>query len=276
MQYPHFTKLSIFTFALFLFGCAGLEKHIQTPTVQYAGNRINNVSLHDASVDFLIRVDNPNPISLPIQGINYTLDINSKKMLSGSAQPGTQIPAKSGTDINLPVVIRYEEFLDGLQQLIDHDSFAYALKGEIDLGFFKVPYNASGTLPLPKLPEIQLKAINVEKFALNGIQTKMQFSIKNNNDFALAANGLSYQLLLNNIATLSGKNTEAIKVPAKSDGTIEISTTFSLLELGKVLDTFRQSNNVNATLNGELNIPVTDEQSKHIPFSWSGQTAIVR
>jgi len=83
-------------------------------------------------------------------------------------------------------------------------------------------------------------------------------------------------LLLNNIATLSGKNTEAIKVPAKSDGTIEISTTFSLLELGKVLDTFRQSNNVNATLNGELNIPVTDEQSKHIPFSWSGQTAIVR
>jgi LEA14-like dessication related protein len=234
------------------------------------------VSLYDASIDFLIHVDNPNPISLPVQGLNYTVDINDKKMLSGSAHPGTQIPAKSGIDINLPVVIRYEEFLDGLQQLMHHDSFAYAIKGEIDLGFFKVPYNASGSIPLPKLPQIQLKAINVERFTFDGIQTAMQFTISNTNDFALAANGLSYQLLLNNIATLSGENTDAINVPAKSDSTFEISSKFSFLELGKVLDTLRRSNSVNATLKGELDVPVTDSKSKHIPFSWSGQTAIIR
>jgi LEA14-like dessication related protein len=261
---------------LFFAGCAALEQHIQTPTVQYAGNHINNVSLYDASIDFLIHVDNPNPISLPIQGLNYTVDINNKKMLSGSAQPGTQIPAKSGIDISLPVVIRYEEFLDGLQQLKDQDSFAYAIKGEIDLGFFKLPYSASGAIPLPKLPQIQLKSINVQKFALDGIETAMQFSINNSNEFALVANGLSYQLLLNNIATLSGKNTDAINVPPKSDGTIEITSKFSLLELGKVLDNFRQGNNINATLKGELNVPMANEESKSIPFSWSGETAIVR
>ncbi len=269
-------KLIIFVFALLLVGCAGLEKHIQTPTVQYAGNNIKSVSLYDASIDFLIHVDNPNPISLPIQGLNYTVDINNKKMLSGSAQPGTQIPAKSGIDINLPVVIRYEEFLDGLQQLMHEDSFAYAIKGEINLGFFKVPYSASGSIPLPKLPQIQLKTINVEKFSFDGIETAMQFTIKNSNDFALVANGLSYQLLLNNIATLSGNNTNAINVPAKSDGTFEITSKFSLRELGKVLDVLRQSNSVNATLKGELDMPIADNLSKSIPFSWSGETAIVR
>ncbi|MGD8592253.1 MAG: LEA type 2 family protein [Gammaproteobacteria bacterium] len=263
-------------FVLFLGGCAGLEKHIQTPTVHYAGNHIKNVSLYDASVDFLIHVDNPNPISLPVQGLNYTVDINNKKMLSGSAQPGTQIPAISGIDISLPVVIRYEEFLDGLQQLMHQDSYAYAIKGDIDLGFFKVPYHASGSIPLPKLPQIQLKSISVEKFSFDGIETAMRFSINNANDFPLVANGLSYQLLLNNIATLSGNNTDAINVAAKSDSTFEIISKFSLMELGKVLDTLRKSNSVNATLKGELDVPAADNQTKSIPFSWSGETAIVR
>lgn len=261
---------------IFFAGCAALEKHIQTPTVKYAGNQIKNMSLYDATIDFVIHLDNPNPISLPVQGLSYNVDINNKKMLSGSAQPGTQIPAKSGIDINLPVVIRYEEFLDGLQQLMHQDAFAYAIKGEIDVGFFKVPYNASGNIALPKLPQIQLKTISVEKFAFDGIETAMQFTIKNTNDFPLLADGLSYQLLLNNIATLSGNTANTINVPAKSDGNFEITSKFSLLELGKVLDALKQSNTINATLKGELDVPVADNLTKSIPFSWSGETAIVR
>ena len=262
--------------ALSLFGCAGLEKHVQTPTVQYAGSHIKRASLYDATIDFLIHVDNPNPIGLPVHGLSYTLDINQKKLLSGSAQQGTRIPANSGVDLSLPIVIRYEDFLEGLQQLVHQDAFAYTIKGELDLGVVKLPYNASGSIGLPKLPQIQLKAINVKRFALDGIETSMQFGINNANDFALIANSLSYQLKLNNLATVSGNNTEAINIPPKSDGTVEIASKFSLLELSKVLNTLKQGNNINAELTGELDIPIAENQSKSIPFSWSGETAIFR
>ncbi|KPJ96506.1 MAG: hypothetical protein AMJ53_00525 [Gammaproteobacteria bacterium SG8_11] len=276
MQYSYFLKFAILTVVFSLFACAGLEKHIQTPTVKYAGSRVNNATLYDANVDFLIHVDNPNPIGLTVQGLNYNLDINNKKLLSGSAQPGTEVPAREGVDLSVPVLIRYEDILDGLQELLQKDTLDYALKGEIDLGFFKLPYSTSGTIPLPQLPQIQLKAINIKRLAFDGVETVMQFSIDNNNDFALSASGLSYELLLNNIATVTGANTTAIDVPPQSDGTFEIISKFSLQQLSKVLDTFRKGDSVNAELNGQLEIPVTDKQNKQIPFSWSGETAIFR
>ena len=62
MNYSIITKLSILLVALAIAGCAGLEKHIQMPTVHYAGSKIKNANLNQATVDFLIRVENPNPI----------------------------------------------------------------------------------------------------------------------------------------------------------------------------------------------------------------------
>lgn len=276
MHYSLFTRLSIIVFIVSFAGCAGLEKHIQTPTVHFAGSKIKSASLYDAAIDFIIRVDNPNPIALPIHGLNYTVDINGTKMLSGSAQPGTELAAKTGTELTVPVVVRYEEFLDGLQQLMHEESFTYAIKGDVDLGFFKLPYNAGGTIALPKLPQIKLKTINVKKISFNGIQTAMQFSISNSNDFPINANSLSYEILLNKIATVSGKNTGAIRVPGKSDGTVEVLSTIGLLELGKVLDSFKQDSSINTTLKGEITIPTIGNETKNIPFSWSGETAIMR
>lgn len=276
MHYSLFTRISIVVFVLSFAGCAGLEKHIQTPTVHFAGSKIKNASLYDASIDFLIRVDNPNPIALPIHGLNYTVDINGTKMLSGSAQPGTELAAKTDTELTVPVVVRYEEFLDGLQQLVREDSFTYSIKGDIDLGFFKLPYNAGGTIDLPDLPQVKLKTINVKKISFNGIETAMQFSISNSNDFPINANSLSYEILLNKIATVSGKNTEVINIPPQSDGTVEVISTIGLLELGKVLDSLKQDSSINTTVKGEINIPTLGNETKNIPFSWSGETAIMR
>ncbi len=276
MQYTLFSRLSICFLALSFAGCAELQKNIQTPSVQFAGIEPKNASLYETTVDFLIHVENPNPISLPVQALSYSVDINGKKMLSGSAQPGIQIPAKAGTDLRIPVEVRYEEFLNGLQELMHKDSLGYSIKGDIDLGFFKLPYEAGGTIPLPKLPQIQLKTINVNKFAFDGIEAAMRLSIKNANDFPLKAGSLSYELLLNKIATVSGESAKAIDVAPKSDSTLEIITRFSLLELGRVLETFKQGNSVNATLTGQIEIPVTDSESKSIPFSWSGETPIMR
>ena len=273
---PRFANLSLILLVLLFAGCAGLEKHIQTPTVHYAGSEIKDTSLYEATIDFLIRVDNPNPISLPINGLSYTVDVNGKKILSGSAQPGKQVPAKASLDLAVPVTVRYEEILDSLQELMHKDTFEYAVKGDIDMGFFKLPYDASGTIPLPDLPKIQLKAINVNKLTFEGVETAMQLNIKNSNDFPLNASGLSYQLLLNQITTLSGQTTEAIAIPANSERTVEIKTLFSLAELGRALDTFRQSNSVSATLKGQIDVPISDNQIKSIPFSWSGETPLSR
>lgn len=272
-------RLHTFTTTLLLFlasGCALLEQHIQAPTVKYAGSRLDSVSLHDAKLNFLIHVDNPNPIDLPIQGLNYSLDINHKKLLSGLAQQGTRIPANAGVDLSLPIVIRYEDFLEGLQQLQHQDSFEYTLQGDINLGVMQLPYSASGSLPLPKLPHIKLKSIKVQRFTLEGIETLLKLTISNANDFPVRANGLSYQLLLNNIATVSGENTQTINVPAHSDSTIEISNKLNLVQLGKVFDNFRRDKSMKAALTGQLSVPVDEQESKTIPFNWTGDAAISR
>lgn len=271
-----FFRFAAILFFVFQSGCAILEKQIQTPTVKFAGGRLESASLHDAKLNFLIHVENPNPIALPIQGLNYSLDINHKKLLSGSTQQGTRIPANSGVELSLPIVIRYEDFLEGLQQLQKQNSFEYTLQGDVNLGVLQVPYSASGSFPLPKLPQITLHSIKVRRITLEGIETAMQFKINNGNDFPVRANSLSYKLLLNDITTITGENARAIDVPAHSDSIIEISNTFNLGQLGKVFDTLRHGSNIKAALTGHLNIPITDQQTKTIPFSWSGNTAISR
>lgn len=276
MRHTHLTR-SISLIVLFsLVGCAALEKHVQKPSVKYAGSQVKSASLYNATIDFLLHVDNPNPVSLPIQGLSYTLDINNKKFLSGAAQHGTRIPANSAVDLSLPIVINYEDFLESLQQLLQQDSFAYTISGELDFGLIKLPYSASGSLPLPKLPQIKLAAFKVKKFSFDGVETVMQFRINNANQFVLNANNLSYEVLLNDIATVSGKNAQGIHIPAQGAGTVEISNKFSLLELGRVLESLRKDNHINTSLKGQLEIPVTENQSKNIPFSWSGQTDIIR
>jgi len=276
MRNSRLITFATLSFLLLQYGCALLEKNIQTPTVEFAGSRLESASLHDAKLNFLIHVENPNPVALPIQGLNYSLDINHKKLLSGSAQQGTRIPAESGIDLSLPIVIRYEDFLEGLHQLQQQNSFEYTLQGDVNLGILQVPYSASGSIPLPKLPQITLKTIKVRRFTLEGIETAMLFNVSNANDFPVRADGMSYQLLLDNVTTVSGENTQAIDVPPHSNSTIEINNKLNLTELGKVFDTFRQGHNIKTQLTGQLNIPVAGQQNKTIPFSWSGDTSIFR
>lgn len=259
-----------------LWSCSALEKHVKAPSVQFAGSQIESASLYDANVNFILRVDNPNAVSIPLQGIKYTLNINGIKMLSGTTQHGASIPAQGSTDLLIPTTIRYEDFLESLHQLISNDAFDYALSGEVDLGIINIPYSASGSMKLPKLPKVALRDIKITHFGLDGIKTVMHVGISNSNDFPINFNGLSYQLQLNQQSTLVGKSVQAIDTQANGETTIEVASEFSFRELGQVLDAIRREQKIQASFNGELSMQSVGGTSKKLPFTWSGETPLLR
>lgn len=136
-----------------LAGCAGLAAPREKPEVTLAG-----LALRDAGADgqrwaLRLRVRNPNPVDLPVDALDFTVDIDDRPFLAGSSTHPVRIPA----DGEAIVEVDAASDLRGLfRQLRDYRRWQrrggldYRLRGTLDAGRYgRLPFERRGRLDLP-------------------------------------------------------------------------------------------------------------------------------
>jgi len=152
----HLFVLPFFLIVSLLSGCVGMPV-MQTisPQISIADFKVKNLGFLEQNYQLRLQIKNPNPIPLPISGMDYKLFLNDKEFTHGETSQGITIPA-SGEDFldievksNLMKVVEDWKNFDDWNSLFNRD-FNYQLKGNVSLmeGTPSLPFDKTGEVSL--------------------------------------------------------------------------------------------------------------------------------
>ncbi len=264
-----------FMAALVLSGCAVVKEYVKEPQVELRDVRVVSMSLADAQLAFDLDVHNPNPLGLSMQGLSYRLDLEDKTFFRGALDEQLRIGANDRSRVTLPFTLRYTDVLGSLSALGRNDALRYRISGEAKFGPFAIPYAKAGSLPLPRLPDVSVQSLRVDRLTLSGAQLALGLKVKNANRFPIRFNGLDYQLKLGEASVLNGRSTEPLSVKPDRSGTLRLRLTLDYGQIANVMQALQQARSLPVAFSGHLKVPGARDEVT-LPYQWRGEVPLFR
>ncbi len=261
--------------ALMLTGCAALQEQFKEPQVSVTELQMRSVSLTDMELDFILGIDNPNPMGISMSGLSYRLELEDRPLFEGKTQERVKVAANGSSRVTLPFTLAYEDLKGGFDAIINNKSLPYRLSGNIDLGLFSLPYSHRGELKLPTLPEVKISSLRVEGFDLTGVALQLALSVKNSNDFPLLLSGLKGGIKLADTTLVEGRSFGKLNIGAKQQGELEMKLKLGYQQLGNVVDALRRAESLPLSFDGAIAVP-QGTGVRQIPLRWSGKVPVSR
>lgn len=260
---------------LLLSGCASLEKQFKQPEVSLGDARITSMSLADAQLAFDVDVKNPNPIGLSMKGLSYKLQIQDKQLFDGALSEQMRVAANGASRVTLPFTLRYEDIFGTLVALRDNKELRYQISGEADFGLIRLPYSKSGTFALPKLPEVSVESLRINRLGFDGVDLALALKVGNGNSFPIRLDGLDYNLKLANASLIKGASAAPLSVDANKNGQMMLNMSLSYAQIGTLLQTLRSSNSMPIEFNSQMKLPGV-KGGTLLPYEWKGEVPLAR
>lgn len=236
------TFLSVTLMILFLAGCTALRDlaNIQRPAIEYSDMRLQSINFSEAVLLFDFAVNNPNPIGITASEYNYNFLVNDNSFLSGTQDKNVNIGANGESVLQIPVTLQFSELLNTFNSLLRSSAFDYDLNTEFvfdipGLGLQRLPVNASGSLPVPKIPRFEFAGYNVNRISLSGADMELKISVTNPNRFPISLLDAEYILDVNGREWLNTSLREAVRVSADERSEIIIPVQLDAAQMGSVL-----------------------------------------
>lgn len=233
-------KLLLLFFTVSLIGCAELAKHADTikPTAKVTGTRLANITFEQVDLVFDLAVENKNPITLDLAGLDYDLKIENQSLVSGVTAKAVKLQANSTSPVQLPVTLKFDDLKKLPGELWKKDKLAYDLQTKFNfnlpvIGNYAIPVSKQGELPVPKTPSIKIKDVKIKNLSFTNAELVAQVEVSNPNDFDLGLSNLNYQLNVNQQNWAQGKINKSSNIPKKGKGIVEIPVKLNLLDAGK-------------------------------------------
>lgn len=149
--YRHCRNAGILWCALFLAGCASLQPYAEAPRVSLVSIKPTDMQMLEQRFVLELRVLNPNSVAIPVEGLNYALEINQREFAYGVSRQEVSIPPYGEALLQVEVVSNLLNVMRQLQQLGDSPAgsgLEYRLHGKIGLAGVRrgLPFDYSGKL----------------------------------------------------------------------------------------------------------------------------------
>lgn len=263
-------------FALLLMsGCATLEKQFKQPEVTLGEARITSMSLADAQLAFDVDVKNPNPIGLSMKGLSYKLQLQDKQLFDGALSERLQVDANGTSRMTLPFTLRYEDVFGTLLALRDNKELRYQISGEADFGLIRLPYSRSGTISMPKLPDITVESLRINKMGLNGVDLALALKVGNGNSFPIRLDGLDYNLKLADASLIKGSSTAPLSVDANKNGQMVLNMSLNYAQIATLLQALNNSSSMPVEFSSQMKLPGLKGETQ-VPYGWKGDVPLFR
>ena len=277
-------NLLLLLFTMTLFGCAELAKYSDTikPTAKLTGTRLANINFEQVDLIFDLAVENKNPITLDLAGLDYDLKIENQSLVSGVTAKGIKLKANSTSPVQLPVTLKFDDLKKLPGELWDKDRLAYDLQTTFNvilpvIGNYAIPVSKQGEFPVPKIPSIKIKDVKIKNISFTTAELVAQVEVTNPNDFDLGLSNLNYQLNVNQQNWGQGKINQLSSIPKKGKGIVEIPVKLNLLSAGKsAYNALINKTPVEYQLTGNATLDTGLELLKgyNLPLDIKGTTAI--
>ena len=135
-----------------LSACSSLGSRIEPPTITLAGIEPLNMTLFEQTYMLKLRVQNPNDFDLPLEAMNYVLELNGSKFANGVSRKPVTIPAYDSAIIETEVISSLVSLFGQIQDfaLKGTGNMQYRLLGDVNVGNWdtRIPFEYDGVVNL--------------------------------------------------------------------------------------------------------------------------------
>lgn len=137
--------------AALLSACASLRPGAEPPRVSLADLHLQEFGLIEQRFALTLRIQNPNPFDIPLEGLSYTLEVNDAVFAEGVARPQASVPGYGEALVETAAVSNLGSLLKQLEQVPQQQGVRYRIRGRIDIGGIGglLPFEHSGEIALP-------------------------------------------------------------------------------------------------------------------------------
>jgi LEA14-like dessication related protein len=129
---------------------------VKVPTISASKLSVKDLSFTKAELELELNINNPNAFSIDLNDLDYEIDINGLRSISGSTGKSIEISEKGSSTLKIPVTFNLIELGRSAYQLLSSDKeLEYSLTGntniDTSLPFFKPSnynFDRSGSLNL--------------------------------------------------------------------------------------------------------------------------------
>ena len=136
--------------ATFISACATLSPYKESPRVSLVSIQPQEMGVLEQRFALQLRILNPNDTAIPVEGLSYSIEINSREFAYGVSRQAVEIPAFGEALLDVEVVSNLLNVVQQLHALSGEtrNSLDYRLSGKISLANSpaSLPFDYSGVL----------------------------------------------------------------------------------------------------------------------------------
>nr|AFK47398.1 unknown [Lotus japonicus] len=229
------------------------------PTADVSGIHIPSINIHkvDLVVDVLIK--NPNPVPIPLIDINYLIESDGRKLVSGLIPDAGTIHAHGEETVKIPVTLIYDDIKQTYADIKPGSIIPYRVKVDLIfdvpiLGRLTLPLEKTGEIPIPYKPDIDVDKIQFEKFSFEETIANLHLKLENKNDFDLGLNALDYEVWLGDVSIGGAQLTKSAKLEKSGISYIDVPITFRPKDFGSALWDMIRGRGTGYTMKGNIDV----------------------
>lgn len=246
------------------------------PTADVTGIHIPHINLEKADIVVDILVKNPNPIPIPLIDINYLIESDGRKLVSGLIPDAGTIHAHGSETVKIPVCLIYDDIKNTYDDIKPGSIIPYKIKVDLIVdvpvfGRLTLPLEKTGEIPIPYKPDIDVEKIKFEKFSIEETIANLHLKLENKNDFDLGLNALDYEVWLCDVSIGGAELAKTAKLEKNGITYIDIPITFKPKDCGSALWDMIRGRGTGYSMKGNIDVD-TPFGAMKLPISKEGGT----
>lgn len=246
------------------------------PTADVTGIHIPSISLEKADIVVDVLIKNPNPVPIPLIDINYLIESDGRKLVSGLIPDAGTIQAHGEETVKIPVTLVYDDIKSTYDDIKPGSIVPYKVKVDLIVdvpvfGRLTLPLEKTGEIPIPYKPDIDLEKIHFQQFSFDETVAVLHMKLENKNDFDLGLNALDYELWLADVFIGGAELEKSEKIEKSGISYIDIPITFRPKDFGSALWDMIRGRGTGYTMKGNINVD-TPFGAMKLPISKEGGT----
>eukprot|EP00249_Psilotum_nudum_P007343 c20491_g1_i1 orf=410-1378(-) len=246
------------------------------PTADVTGFHLTSITIERAEIVVDVSVHNPNPIPIPLVDINYLIESDGRKLVSGLIPDAGTIHPHGSETIKIPATLIYRDIRETYHDIKPGQIIPYKVKVDliIDLpvlGNITIPLEKTGEIPVPYKPDVDVEKVVFEHLSLEKTSANLHLKVENKNEFDLGITALEYQFTLADMPVVNANLSRSATIGKCGEGMLEVPVSFRPKDFGGALWDMMRGRGAGYSMSGKLEVD-TPFGPMHLPFSKEGGT----
>ncbi|RCV40006.1 hypothetical protein SETIT_9G016700v2 [Setaria italica] len=250
------------------------------PSADVSGIHIPHISLNRADLVVDVLIKNPNPVPIPLVDIDYLIDSDGRKLVSGLIPDAGTIHAHGQETVKIPISLVFDDIKSTYKDIQPGSIIPYLVRVVLlvdvpIIGRIKIPLEKSGEIPVPYKPDVDVEKIKFHHFSFEETTATLHLKLENKNDFDLGLNLLEYEMWLGDDSIASAELTQNTKIDKQGITRMQIPFSFRPKELGSAVWDMIRGRGTGYTIKGKIDVD-TPWGNMKLPISKEGGTTRIK